>query len=478
MIPKMIQGGTTAERGWRQSLAALFTGVEREAWIRFIIAVLGLLLAFGAALLSTASREAGNLVATVVLASSSLLIAGIVGVVTVPYLARRVAVRRVRDALNYDVTREGGAYLVLTLLIAIGALNTGNNLLFLVVSAMLAAVLVSGVASAIVLMGIDVEFELPQHVFAQQSYTAVVAVRNRRKWVPAFSVSVVPPLRKVAKAQWIWRKSTFMFPKEETGKKAWIKWPDVSLVKISPPQPEDGILRDRVYYPFIPARQTTRTPVQVYFERRGRVKQDGLSIASRFPFSFLVKTRTVALSREVVVYPPIEQTEDFFEVLPMITGEFETYVRGRGDDLYRIRDYQPEDPARHVDWKSTAKSGTLKVREFTREDERKLRIVFDNPAPGMVAESSYEKNIELAASLAWHFSGEHTELMFAAPGYVGSESIYDFFAYLADVAPKAGESVLDKLQVTDDYNLVFTARPRGSVPTNLWQSSYFVFMNE
>jgi uncharacterized protein (DUF58 family) len=203
-----------------------------------------------------------------------------------------------------------------------------------------------------------------------------------------------------------------------------------------------------------------------------------LSISSRFPFSFLIKTRTVALSREVIVYPAIDQTEDFFEVLPMITGEFETFVRGRGEDLYRIRDYQPEDSARHVDWKSTAKSGTLKVREFTREDERKLRIVFDNPAPDFVSERAYERHVELAASLAWHFAGEHTELMFAAPGYSGTDSIYDFFEYLADVAPKSGESVLDKLPVTDDYNLVFTARPRGSVPTSLWQSSYFVFMND
>jgi len=67
------------------------------------------------------------------------------------------------------------------------------------------------------------------------------------------------------------------------------------------------------------------------------------------------------------------------EVLPMITGELETNQRGRGSDLYRIRDYEPEDSARHVDWKATAKSGELKVREYTREDERRVCIVFDNP---------------------------------------------------------------------------------------------------
>jgi hypothetical protein len=69
-------------------------------------------------------------------------------------------------------------------------------------------------------------------------------------------------------------------------------------------------------------------------------------------------------------------------------------------------------------------------------------------------------------------------LLFAAPGYNGSNSIYEFFEYLAEVKPESSASVLDKLDVTDDYNLVFTARPRGSVPTPLWQSSYFIFMNE
>src|SRR3954470_20356339 len=110
MIPAMSRSNSTTSPGWFARVAALFSGVEREAWIRFTIAVCGLLVAFAAALLSTAAREAGNLIATVVLACSALLVAGIVGVTTVPYLAKRVAVRRVRDALNYDVTREGGGY--------------------------------------------------------------------------------------------------------------------------------------------------------------------------------------------------------------------------------------------------------------------------------------------------------------------------------------------------------------------------------
>ena len=78
-----------------------------EVWIRFLLAIGGLVLAFGAALFSTVSRESGNLWATLILASSALLLAAIVGLTTVPYLMRRVEAARLRDAFDYDVTKVG-----------------------------------------------------------------------------------------------------------------------------------------------------------------------------------------------------------------------------------------------------------------------------------------------------------------------------------------------------------------------------------
>ena len=94
---------------------------------------------------------------------------------------------------------------------------------------------------------------------------------------------------------------------------------------------------------------------------------------------------------------------------------------------------------------------------------------------------AYERGIALVASLAWHFAGENTDLSFAAPGYSAGQDIYYFLRYLALVTPAAAEaaSVLENLEVsTDDYNVIFTARPRGSIPTPLWACSYFVFFGE
>ncbi len=147
---------------WLQSPSA-------EVWVKFLLSLVGLGLAFSAALFSTVSRDAGNVWATVILASISLVLATLVGLVTVPYLARRVAVERLRESFDYDVTRAGIVYVLVTLVIGIAALNTGNNLLYIVVAAMLAAILVSGYVSAWVLRYLELDVRLPEHVFAGTS---------------------------------------------------------------------------------------------------------------------------------------------------------------------------------------------------------------------------------------------------------------------------------------------------------------------
>jgi hypothetical protein len=151
--------------------------------------------------------------------------------------------------------------------------------------------------------------------------------------------------------------------------------------------------------------------------------------------------------------------------------------------LYLIREYMPEDSARHVDWKATAKSGSLKVREFSREDERKLRIVFDNPEAGAISEAAYERGVNLAASLAWHFSAGEAELSFAITGTALCTDVHEFLARLAVIGPYSGngavrDDLAKDLAVQDgsEYHIIITARPRGSVPTGLWDRSYMVFL--
>jgi uncharacterized protein (DUF58 family) len=447
-----------------------------EVWVRFLVAILGLALAFGAALFSTISGESGSVWGTIVLASAALLLATLVGLTTVPYLARRVVAARLREAMDYEVTRAGMIYILITVVIGIAAINTGNNLLYVIVSALLAAIVVSGIASAIVLRSLELEVLLPEHVFAARPTMARLLLRNASTWMPSFSVRVVPAKRKPVRS-WRWEAYTFGWPRDRAPEKQWLHLPDRRLRRVSQ-QLEKPILEQSIYFPFLSPGQEIRADLELCFPERGRYQEKNFGLSTRFPFAFLTKTRRINLARELVVYPVVEPTDHFLEVLPMVTGEFETFVRGRGYDLYRIREYMPEDSARHVDWKATARTGSLKVREFSREDERRLRIVFDNPAPGVVAPVIYERTVRLAASLAWHFHHEDVEVSFVAPGLEPTADVFEFLHYLALVEPQDATPVFGRLRVSDDYDVIVTARDRAEIPPAFGTDSYVISVRQ
>jgi len=464
-----------------------------DVWLKFLLALMGLGLAFTAAVFSTASRESGNVWATVVLASVSLVLATLVGLITVPYLARRVALERIRESFDYEVTRAGIIYVLVTLLIAIAALNTGNNLLYIVVSAMLAAILVSGVASAWALRGLELDVRLPEHVFAGRAVQGRMALCNPRRMLPSFSIRVVPARTgKRNEKQWRWEPTTFAFPFGRPRDRQWLRLPDRRLRRVTPQAPPPGIFQGIAYFPFLAPKAEVAADLELNFERRGRYREDSFGLATRFPFAFLTKTRHLALSTEMLVYPPVEATDELLQILPLIRGEWESFVRGRGLDLYRIREYMPEDSASHVDWKATAKSGSLKVREFAREDERKVTIIFDNPEAGVLTERAYENGVNLAASIAWHFAEQNAEVAFVVPGHPRTPDVYEFLKILAVVEPGGSRPTdsqtgnpakapsLEALAQGSpgEYNIIVTARPRGTLPNSLWTASYVVFMGE
>jgi uncharacterized protein (DUF58 family) len=466
-------------RGWLRSSAA-------EVWAKFFLALVGLGLAFGAALFSTASGEAGHLWASVILASVALLMAAFVGLVTVPYLARRVALERLRQTFHYEVTKAGVVYVLVTLVIGIAALNTGNNLLYIVVAAMLAAILVSGVVSALVLRGLELDVRLPEHVFAGRPVVGRIALRNAGRALPSFSIRVVPARKQTKmRKEWRWEPTTFVFPLNRPPQNQWVRLRDWSVRRVEVAADPPGIFEGMVYFPYLPPKAELTADLELLFDRRGRYCESSFGVATRFPFAFLTKTRHVALQREVLVYPPVEAPDELFEILPLVRGEWESFVRGRGSDLYRIREYLPEDSARHVDWKATAKSGSLKVREFAREDERKLCIVFDNPAVGEISETAYERAVILAASLAWHCCSQNAEVSFVVAGQGRGGDLHEFLARLAVIEPHGGPNggqplradVLGEISLgSGQYNIVLTARPAGSLPSAWWDSSYFVFL--
>jgi uncharacterized protein (DUF58 family) len=251
--------------------------------------------------------------------------------------------------------------------------------------------------------------------------------------------------------------------------------------------PEDrSILRESLYFPFLPGGGMVSRSMELEFPRRGLYREDGFALSTRFPFGFLEKKLRLPLRRELRVYPAVTPTEEFYEILPLLSGEIEAYQKGRGHDLYSIRDMQPTDSARHVDWKASARTGTPKIREFAREDERRLQLILDNRIGKHDAriESLFEAAVEFCACLAWHFHEVDAQLQFRCgdfetPPASAGEVIYDILSHLAEVEPSF-EEPLSPLALGSEENvfrIVCTALPQGSVPTTLWSRSYFVFFD-
>jgi uncharacterized protein (DUF58 family) len=328
--------------------------------------------------------------------------------------------------VKYRITRGGFLFILAVTLIGTAAVASANNLLFLVLATMLSVLLVSGLVSRLGLAGLELDFALPEHISAGPAVAATLAVRNVKLWMPSFSVNVAGVV-------------------EETGVTA-------------PP-----ILTSAVYFPIIPGRATLEETVELRFSRRGAHRQNSFTFSTRFPFGFLEKTAAVSLRRDVVVYPSLEPKPGFEQLLSEINGDLEAHYRGRGHEFYRIRAYEPLESARYVDWKATAHTGDLQVREFAREQERAVEIYLDcDIAPG--AEPWFEEAIDCCAFLVWRLFQQGAGIRFQTQEFqmrVPEEGdVYTILKYLALVCPlqgKAPEPPIDE----QSFQIVFSSDPNA-----------------
>ncbi len=414
--------------------------------------MLALSVALAIALFSAAASQEGRLWLAAITTAIALAIAAWVAITIVPALARRTSLRWLAYQVDYRLTREGTIYLAAVFILVLAAVNTGNNLLFLILGCLLAGILISGVLSRVVLTGIDLRFDLPEHIFAKQPVLAEIELRNEKQAWPSFSLLVAGGTKK---------------------------------------KPGE-ILTRPIFFPYLPRLAAARQKVELRFPKRGVYRQDAFEIRTRFPFGFFEKAREVKSTIEITVYPHVEPTDEFYEVLPLLSGEMASFYRGRGHELHSLREYRPTDSVRFVDWKVTAKSGRMMVREFEREDERRVMLVLDPfVGPSLLTDAPeraapFERAVSLAASIAWHFHEIDSVLQFrterfSTPMAPASEIIYDTLRELAVVEPQllsAGGRFLDDLGGDQEiFKIILTARAQRSIPSLLWSSSYFLFMD-
>ena len=275
-------------------------------------------------------------------------------------LARRIPLRE-----WLKVTREGWLFIIICLAIGLAAIRSGNNLLFLVLGMMLGLLVVSGILSELSLRGLKFSRLPPGAIHATKPFLMGISVSNAKRFVPSFSIEVEDILA-------------------------------------------DRILDKRCYFLKIPAGRTQSTAYRHAFARRGTYSFSGFKISTKFPFALLRKSRMVELEDEVVVLPAIRPVKLPALPAPGTLGSRRQRIRGRGGDVYALRDFRPGDDPRDIHWKVSAHRDRLVTREREAETAHEVLLLLDHALTVseevslLTAAEGVEQAITTTASLAAH----------------------------------------------------------------------------
>lgn len=337
--------------------------------------------------------------------------------------------------MRQQITTTGFVFSLFIVLIGIAAFASANNLLFLLLAAMLATLLISGFVSRLGLAGLELDVSLPPHLAARKPVRAQIIVRNTKWWTPSFSI--------------------ILSGDEQSG------------------------LGTPIYMPVLPGNSELREPVELVFESRGLYRENIFYFSSRFPFDFTQRRAQVRLEREILIYPCVDAQSGFEAMLSDIAGEIESRQRGRGTDFYRIRPYEYLESARHVDWKATAHTGDLQVREFAREQDPAVTLFLDLELSAE-SEQWFEVAVEYCAFLLWRLCEQQTRVRFLSQQFdktVPEEAdVYTVLRYLALVEP--GRKLdIPLIHADTSIQIAVSANPKRLAQTG-WSDARMVAADE
>jgi uncharacterized protein (DUF58 family) len=235
-------------------------------------------------------------------------------------------------------TREGKYYLGITLGVGFAAINTGNNLLYLLLGMLLSLIVVSGVMSDLSLRRLTVTRRLPVRAQVGRAHLVEIEVYNHKKRVPSYAIEV-EDLRAGQPAD----KRCF-------------------FLKISPSSAQVAAYR--------------RTPA-----RRGRDRHTGFRIATRFPFGLFEKSREVEAEGELIIYPAVDPVRLPLEEPGRRAGGSTANGRGAGDETYALRPMRDGDDPRDIYWRKSTMGDLIILRERARETRPDIELCVDTTRP-------------------------------------------------------------------------------------------------
>ncbi len=266
------------------------------------------------------------------------------------------------------VTPEGWLYLFLPAFVLAGGIYNNINLLIILGGMLLAPFLLSWRWVGGALKSLHIDRRGPDYVAAGETLAVDVFAENRHpRGGVSWAVEVQDEIH--------------------------------SLV----PQVSRPVARPRALFTQVPVGQSVSTTYRGVLERRGRYQLGPLQVTTSYPLGFVKGTMTVPHTEELVVYPPLGELNRQWSELQReaVMGGRQTRRRpGTFEgDFYGMRDWRAGDSRRWIHWRTTARKGTLTVRQFEQPRNEDLAVVLDLFQPGD-AERDLSALTELAISFA------------------------------------------------------------------------------
>ena len=266
--------------------------------------------------------------------------------------------RWLRPPRRLSPTRAGWCFFALTFGIGFAALNTGNNLLYLVLSLMLAFLVLSGVLSESALRGIQVRRRLPRELYAERDAWVGIEIANRQRRVAAYAL--------VVEDRWI---------DEQRREHA----------------------AGRCFALRIPPEGSDQRSYRLRPERRGELAFAGFVVSTRFPFGLFSKSRTFDAPERALVYPavdPVPIPRDFGGARE--SGAVVQGPRGAGSEVGGVREYARGDAPRRIAWRTSLRSRALWVRDVETEHQGEVEVRLRTA--GRPADPGFERDVRGSAS--------------------------------------------------------------------------------
>jgi uncharacterized protein (DUF58 family) len=268
--------------------------------------------------------------------------------------------KRMRPPRRLRFTREGKFFVGITLGVGFAAINTANNLLYLLLGMLLALIVVSGIMSELSLRDLTVVRRLPLRAQVGRAHLVEIEVFNHKSRVPSYAIEV-EDLRAGQPAD----KRCF-------------------FLKISPKSAQVAAYR--------------RTPT-----RRGRDVHVGFRIATRFPFGLFEKSREVPAEGELIIYPAVDPVQLPAPPGGRSPGADLVVGRGHGEEFLGLKLMRDGEGPRDVHWRKTAAVGRMVMRERARETRPDVTLTLDVVRPrgaGDEWSAAFQRRVRDVASRA------------------------------------------------------------------------------